>query len=297
VNGSFSPDWLGRREPFDATARSGDLARRFAATLPARPMLIDLGAGSGSMFRYLAPLIGGPQSWLLVDHDIANLEDAVVRIARWAGSNGWAVTMPRRAMILHTGTGAWRVAIERRDLADRHGAVPFDEADGVVCSALLDLVSAAWIGWFVRRLRSPFLASLNVDRRRLWLPPHPLDRLVARGFQRSQTRDKGFGAALGARASDVTASALRQAGFSVSTASAEWRVRASAGSFCYALIAGEAEAALRELRGAHARIGAWQRLRFDQLRDGRLAIRIGHRDILALPREDHDHAVARRRRR
>jgi hypothetical protein len=48
-----------------------------------------------------------------------------------------------------------------------------------------------------------------------------------------------------------------------------------------------ADAMLRELVLGYARIAAnrdWQRARLEQIVQGELAIRIGHRDILALPR-------------
>jgi hypothetical protein len=44
---SFDGDWLDLREPFDAAARDPGLATRLAAALPARPRILDLGAGTG----------------------------------------------------------------------------------------------------------------------------------------------------------------------------------------------------------------------------------------------------------
>src|SRR5438045_3051507 len=51
--------WLTLREPFDAAARSEVLARSVAAMVPAdRPVrIVDLGTGSGSNIRYLAPFL------------------------------------------------------------------------------------------------------------------------------------------------------------------------------------------------------------------------------------------------
>ena len=57
-----SSQWLRLREPADAAARSPDLARR-PSRLPGRrdPVVVhDLGCGSGSMGRWLAPLLDGP---------------------------------------------------------------------------------------------------------------------------------------------------------------------------------------------------------------------------------------------
>src|SRR6185312_14115446 len=65
----FSADWLALREPADRAARDRGLARRFAAALPPRPRIIDLGAGTGATARALAPFVAG--TWILVDRDAA----------------------------------------------------------------------------------------------------------------------------------------------------------------------------------------------------------------------------------
>ena len=54
-----SPDWLDLRERADAAARARDLVRQLRLRLPAGgPLVIhDLACGSGSMGRWLAPLL------------------------------------------------------------------------------------------------------------------------------------------------------------------------------------------------------------------------------------------------
>src|SRR6185437_8694959 len=66
-----SEEWLALREPADAAARAPDLVERLARELPATGRLVihDLGCGSGSMGRWLAPLLRGPQHWVLRDRD------------------------------------------------------------------------------------------------------------------------------------------------------------------------------------------------------------------------------------
>ncbi|MGD8498218.1 MAG: class I SAM-dependent methyltransferase, partial [Chromatiales bacterium] len=56
----FSPDWLALREPLDARARSAALVDRLRAQAPRGPRrILDLGSGTGSNLRYLAPRLGG----------------------------------------------------------------------------------------------------------------------------------------------------------------------------------------------------------------------------------------------
>ena len=62
----FDLEWLDLREPFDAFARNEALADALVAVLPARPRLLDLGAGTGSLLRWLAPraLVGKPRLFM-----------------------------------------------------------------------------------------------------------------------------------------------------------------------------------------------------------------------------------------
>src|SRR5690242_15169122 len=66
-----SQRWLDLREPADAAARAPDLVDQLVRRHPARGrwMIHDLGCGTGAMGRWLAPLLPGPQHWVLRDRD------------------------------------------------------------------------------------------------------------------------------------------------------------------------------------------------------------------------------------
>jgi SAM-dependent methyltransferase len=285
VTEGFAAEWLTLREPFDHAARSIALARQLATRLPARrPSLLDLGAGTGSLFRFLAPIIGRGQDWILADADAALLEDAFGRTAAWARRQGFAATASGDTLLVSTPNGLWRMQAMQCDLAGI-GVVPvaLPETDAVLCSALLDLVSSAWLRRLVAGLRVPFLACLSVDGRDGWVPKHRSDTLVRAAFRRDQGRDKGFGPALGDAAVPVALHALAARGFIAATAPSDWRVPRTALRMQRALIEGAADAA-RNAHPSHAvAIADWQAARLLQAMRARLAIRIGHRDILAMP--------------
>nr|WP_283949656.1 class I SAM-dependent methyltransferase [Limobrevibacterium gyesilva] len=268
-------------------ARSAALAQRLSAMLPARPRLLDLGAGTGSLFRWLAPIIGRAQAWTFADADADLLARAFADTAAWAEANGFTVTAAgvagSRALLIDTPSGAWRVDAVIADLAGAPETMPLAHTDAVVCSALLDLVSAAWIGRFVAALRTPLLACLSVDGRDAFRPAHKLDRVVSSGFRRDQGRDKGFGPALGPRAPAVLHEALAAHGFAVSSAASDWCIPPTAAAMLSALVDGHARVAAAHLPGRRSDIAAWEQVRLRQAAMARLAIRIGHRDILALP--------------
>jgi SAM-dependent methyltransferase len=291
----FDLEWLDLREPFDAFARNEALADALVAVLPARPRLLDLGAGTGSLLRWLAPRIGRPQAWTLVDADRLLLEAAFDTIADRAEQVGYAVTVPnKRTLLVHAPGGAWRIETLVADLVEAPQNLPLPNTDAVVCSALCDLVSRAWLARLAAALRVPFYASLNVDGRDRWMPPHPADAAIAAAFRRDQARDKGFGgAALGPAATAAIAATFAARGFTVRSAPSDWLarprgaahplLREHAGRVLTALVLGHAEAARAAPPRGHARREAWLDTRLDQIAIGNLAARIGHRDVLALP--------------
>ena len=295
----FDLDWLDLREPFDAVARNEALAAALIATLPARPRLMDLGAGTGSLMRWLAPRIGRAQAWTLVDQSREMTEAAFDTIADRAEDVGLKVTMPnRRTLLVHAPGGAWRVEALIADLADAPDNLPLHNADAVVSSALCDLVSAGWLEDMAAALQIPFYAALCVDGRERFAPPHPADALVAAGFRRDQGRDKGFGGpALGPGAPGAIARIFGAQGYRVQSATSDWVVRARgaglhpalrerASHFLNELVLGHVTAAGRQQRGsAGGRLGLWTVARSRQLAERRLSVRIGHRDLLALPPE------------
>ena len=85
---SFDGDWLDLREAADHAARS---RAGIEQSLPPRPRrrILDLGAGTGSNCRYLAPRLGGDQRWWLLDADPQLLAAAAERFARWAARHGF----------------------------------------------------------------------------------------------------------------------------------------------------------------------------------------------------------------
>jgi len=296
VSENFDPDWLFLREPFDGLARSEAVAARLIATLPTRPRLLDLGAGTGSLLRWLAPRIGRAQAWTLVDADPEMAEVTFEVMARRAEIMGWAATFPnRKTLLVHAPGGAWRIECLTADLAKAPNNLPLGQADAVLSSALCDLVSEAWLTRMATTLRVPFYAALCVDGREHWHPRHREDSRVAAAFRRDQARDKGFGGiALGPHAPAAITRVFGGRGFAVTSGASDWVINA-AGRGMEPAVRGRANRFLLDLAGGHAaaararladrdakRVTAWSLARIHQMQR-RLAVRIGHRDVLAVP--------------
>ncbi|BCJ46552.1 trans-aconitate methyltransferase [Actinoplanes ianthinogenes] len=196
MTGEFSPDWLALREPADADARSLDLV----GLLPQPVKVIrDLGCGTGSLGRWLAPRLPVPQFWILTDRDHDLLEIAADRMPE--GVN---------------------VAIDERDVT----ALTRDDltgADLVTCSALLDLLTAAQIDRLVEvcaQARTNALFTLSVTGDVRFTPEDPRDAGVRDAFNAHQRRDS----LLGPDAAEYAAAAFAKAGARVITRESPWRL-------------------------------------------------------------------------
>ena len=287
---SFDGDWLSLREGFDAESRNIELAAELMAHLDevARPRLLDLGAGTGSLTRWLGHFLERPHAWVLADADAALMSRAFDTMMDAAEGWGWRATWPqKRALLMHSPHGAWRIEGILTDLARAPGGLPLEGVDAVTCSALCDLVSEGWLARLAAGLAAhklPFYAALNVSGRERFAPPHPGDAWVARGFARDQRRVKGFGGpALGVEAPRAIARAFARHGYRVLIRPSDWRIPRGAWQIGRELALGHAEAALRFEPRLRPRIEAWAEDRVIQAEEGRLSIRVPHQDVLCLP--------------
>jgi len=226
----FSADWLALRGPADDAARSRDLARAFASTLKPGAKIADLGAGSGAMGRWLLPFLPKRCTIVSVDGDAQLLARAKA---------------PRL----------------RRTLAGR-----LPRADAYVSTALIDLVSVAWLRKLLKAARGkPVLMCLAVDGRHATIPPHAADKAIFAAFAGHQRRWKGLGQALGPLAPAVLVAEARRRGWHAISMRSDWDL--PPGALLDATFAGIVEAA-----GLPA----------PRVKRARLIV--GHRDVLLIPR-------------
>ena len=278
----FDPDWLALRESYDHAARDPKLPARFAASLGDAPTIVDLGCGTGSNLRYLAPRLGREQSWICVDHDQLLLRAAIDRIRAWAAASGWSLAPAPGGIGVLTPDFSIRVRLRAHDLS--RGLPPdLPAGAGVSASALLDLTSAAWLEGFAERCRQrPLLLALSFDGRLNFTPADEDDEEVRRRFLRHQRTDKGFGPALGPDAVAFLADRLRKLAHEVQLAPSDWRLGGAHRPLLTAKLEGLLSAT-REIED-DALLDGWAARRRAQAKAGGLGLIVGHLDLLALPR-------------
>jgi SAM-dependent methyltransferase len=262
----FSAEWLALRERYDGRARNREVMESVAAAAAAvdAVAVVDLACGTGSTLRALAPRLPPRQDWRLVDNDLSLL----ARAAAGKQTPGIAVT---------------RIPV---DLARDLEAALDGPVNLVTASALLDLVSADWLGRLVTEVAArclPFYAALNYDGRVGFDPVDPLDAAVIAGVNEHQQTDKGFGPALGPRAAETAIASFEAAGYAVVHGRSDWRLLPRDHDIQRDMLAGWAGAA-REIGAVSLPdAAAWLTRRRDLLAAGRSAITVGHVDIFACP--------------
>lgn len=254
---SFTTTWLALRASFDAASRARDLESRLAEWTTARaayrPLsVVDLGAGSGNNKAHLSPRLSVGQNWTLVDADGALLGEAARQ---------------------HPDA-----TVRQGDLArDLETLIP-DDTDLVTASALIDLVSGAWLERLAARVQAvgcALLVVLTYDGRIAWESETTLDGDVRRLVNRHQQGDKGFGPALGPDAAAALAGLLPDA----EAAPSDWVIGGGDGAMRRALVDGWAGAASEIVPDRAAEIEDWRRQAVIAPR----GLRVGHADQLWLP--------------
>jgi hypothetical protein len=155
----------------------------------------------------------------------------------------------------------------------------------VTTSALLDLVSTAWLDRLVAamvRLSRPLYAALSYDGAVALTPASRHDAIVISAVNCHQLTDKGFGPALGPHAARTAPARFRGAGFAVVEGRSDWSFGADDRDIQMEMLAGWAGAA-REIGIAASMLDAWLRERRDHVAAGRSQMRVGHIDFFATP--------------
>lgn len=264
MTGEFSSTWLALREPADAAARARDLIK--ALRLPAGGELVirDLGCGTGSMGRWLAPQLPGPQRWVLQDRDPALLAHAAANLPT-AAADGSPVTV-------RTAEGDV-TALTADDLAG---------TSLITCSALLDLFTADEVAALAEvcvAAGTPALFTLSVVGEVTLEPADPRDAEVVAAFNAHQRREVGGRRLLGAEAVGAAAEAFAKADAAVTVRPSPWRLGPEQAALAAQWLRGWVGAAAEQRPDLD--FDDYLRDRLEAAEAGRLRVEVGHQDLLA----------------
>jgi hypothetical protein len=211
------------------------------------------------MGRWLAPLLKGPQHWVLHDRDEQLLEIA-------------AAEPPAPAATVETR----QEDISRLQPNDLAGATL------ITASALLDMLTEDELDGLVAACAGagcPALLTLTVVGQVELDPADPLDARVAGAFNDHQRR----GGRLGPDAAEAAGERFGRLGAQVITRPSPWRLDSRHKDLAAEWFSGWVGAACEQQPELTAETETYTRARLGQARAGELTVTVGHEDLLALP--------------
>jgi len=273
----FAGNWLTARESADHRARSRKLTNRLSHWLKQQyesrsaesraqpPLIVDLGAGRGSNAMFLVRSLKVPQTWLAIDQDAELLREAKQRVETLGG--------PYNTEVIQLTPGNMEEHLP-------------EAASLITASALIDLVSEAWLSTLVEvaaARKSAVLVVLSYAGSFELSPAHPDDSMLRDLVNRHQHGDKGAGAALGPDAVEVLQGLLAAKGYQVELDESPWQLDTDDSSLIRMLMEGWVEAATEIDPGSGERLQTWLQSRNAELAEGALKVWVNHMDLLALP--------------
>jgi hypothetical protein len=263
-------DWLALREPADAAARSLELVGRLRRWLTAdgTARIHDLGSGTGSMTRWLAPQLPGRQHWVLHDRDA----ELLLR----------AGTTPVGA----AADGA-PVSVEtRRDDISRLEPDELADAVLITASALLDMMTGDELRRLVATCAAagcPVLVTLSVVGVVELEPVDPLDGEVRDAFNAHQRRVGGAGRILGPDAFGAAVDGFLGHGLDVVVRPSPWRLGPEQSALAVEWLTGWLAAACEQRPELGGLAEEYRRRRLADAAAGRLSVTVHHGDLLVMP--------------
>lgn len=251
-------EWLSIREAMDSRFRSSRLAQEFMDGASNTRLIIDLGCGTGTNYRYLSRLRERGAPWLCIDYDGEVLQTASDQCT------------------------SKRVRFEKADLSTDLSAIPFGDDVSITASAFLDLTSENWLVRFAKlAARSPMLISMTVSGSPIWYPIDEFDAEISLCLKQHRQSDHGFGPAAGSLAAQFLATKLTSLDCSVSLEASDWLLDKQQMEVLSTLVKSVHRRASLTL--PRDQIDRWAELRQQQARMGILKMEIPHLDLLSLP--------------
>ena len=287
----FSAEWLALREPVDHRSRNqglqADVLDYLAQIKPVQAgtiRIVDLGSGTGSNLRALAPHFNAFQHWTLVDHDPVLLQAARIALLAWAddvvkpsaNQTASADLAPIEPITVTKNAKVITVEFRCADLVNDYQAILSEPADLITAAAFFDLVAESWLAQFCAALSKPLYTVLTYDGIEQWSPPEPMDDDILAAFHQHQRTDKGFGAAVGPAAPERLESLLRAQHFITACAPSPWVLDHHDRSLIAQLAQGSANAVRETGILSLDDVDRWERLRKEAAR-----CEIGHVDFFA----------------
>ncbi|MEQ8706997.1 MAG: class I SAM-dependent methyltransferase [Phaeodactylibacter sp.] len=197
----FATNWLEERYRFDVAARN---PRVEAACLQyfsdhTSVSIIDIGAGTGANFIYLAEKLPQSQQWALLELNPTLLKHARERLKIWGAAKGYAVSESTQELHFKKSQQHISVRFVNGSFLELPQLLPLQRYHLVTASAVFDLLSKEMLQRLVQTFhgnRLALLATLNYESMS-YLPADAADEHWTGLYEKHMQRSQDFGRALG----------------------------------------------------------------------------------------------------
>lgn len=197
----FATDWLEERYRFDIAARNPSVEaaclQYFSNATDIR--IIDIGAGSGANFVYLADKFPQLQHWALVDLNPKLLNAARTRIKTWGIAKGYKVSEHGDQLSLEKDDRRIEVHLVHGSMLKLPKTFNLSSYQLVTASAVFDLLTADMASQLLNTLhanRLALFATLNYQHME-YFPREEDDQRFIEQYEQHMQRQQAFGRALG----------------------------------------------------------------------------------------------------
>ncbi len=279
-------DWLNERYQVDAQARDKGLEKRVFNFFSGNEInVVDLGAGTGSNFRYYSErLPAKKQRWLLMDQNQELLDEAFRNISidhSLGTGNG-----PAQTLTIKDGD-LMEIEVEFRQINLFENEIDWStyNSDLIVANALFDLASRQQFEAFVENLplnTSALLLTLNYESTHFH-PLNPLDHIWIGHFHEHMRREQAFGRSMGADCVINMAEILEKQPVEFHKADSVWHLN-SHHQILQGGIMDFMENAMSDMGLDSDIFRGWLNERRELLNSGKQTMEVLHSDFLCLPR-------------
>jgi trans-aconitate methyltransferase len=197
----FNTAWLEERFAFDTEARNKQVEQDFLHHFSSKKALniLDLGAGSGSSFLYLAERLPMDQSWTFIELNPELAAAGVRRILKVADQKQWTVRSSPTDIQLSISGRNVSIKVINGSFLELPELVDIKSFDLATAAAVLDLLTPDMLNKLLSVLsvnQIALLATINYAGMS-FEPETPMDKYYADLYSQHMQREQVFGKTLG----------------------------------------------------------------------------------------------------
>lgn len=202
----FQVEWLEGRFSFDAKARNKTVEQACLEHFSKRASLniVDIGAGTGSNFRYFWNRFSQNQNWTFVELNPELAKVAKEKCIQFAQEQQFLVSNQRDRLIFQKGKQYRSVQILHQSFLELHQFLDLNTIDLITAGAVFDLLSTNMLDQFLSKIitsQTALLATINYTGMR-FKHSTKRDQQYVQLYEAHMCRQQAFGRAIGPKFPD-----------------------------------------------------------------------------------------------